>query len=84
MTASTDLDIRITTCPGIFEGKPIIRGLRISVEMVLDLLSQGMTADEVLQEYPILEREDIAACLSYAKSVIACEEAELVLRGGSP
>lgn len=75
------MEIRITSHPGIFGGKPVIRGLRISVEMILDLLSRGMTPDEILSEYPLLEREDIPACLRYAKALVACEEAEMVMTG---
>jgi uncharacterized protein (DUF433 family) len=75
------MEIRITSQPGIFGGKPIVRGLRISVEMVLDLLSQGMTPEEILTEYPLLEKEDIAACLRHAKAVVASEETEIVLTG---
>jgi len=69
---------RITVNPAIFGGKPIIRGLRISVEMILDLLSQGVAVDELLEDYPDLEPEDLLACLAYAKAVIANEEIENV------
>jgi uncharacterized protein (DUF433 family) len=62
---------RITSNPEVFGGKPIIRGLRISVELVLSLLSQGVTFDEILSDYPALVREDIHACLAYARAVIA-------------
>jgi len=55
---------RITSNPEIFGGKPIIRGLRISVELVLSLLSQGVTFEELLADYPALAREDIQACLA--------------------
>lgn len=65
---------RITFNPGIFREKPIIRGLRISVEMILDLLSQAVSLNEILEDYPDLEPEDLRACLSYAKAVIANEE----------
>jgi len=67
---------RITFDPKIFDCKPIIRGLRISVEMILDLLSQGVTELELLEDYPDLEPEDIRACLAYAKTVVANEEVE--------
>ncbi|MFQ5823324.1 MAG: DUF433 domain-containing protein [bacterium] len=68
----------ITINSNIFAGKPIIRGLRISVEMILDLLSQGVTNEEILEDYPDLELEDIYACLAYAKTVIANEDIEVV------
>ena len=73
------MEARISSDPRIFEGKPIIRGLRISVEMILDLLSQGMTTEEILSEYSVLEPEDLSACLRYAKALVACEESELVI-----
>lgn len=62
---------RITADPAIFSGKPIIRGMRISVEHVLSMLAQGETAEAVLEDYPGLEREDILACLAYARAAIA-------------
>jgi uncharacterized protein (DUF433 family) len=57
---------RITVDPGKCGGRPCIRGLRIRVSDVLDLLAAGLTAAQVLEELPDLEREDIAACLRYA------------------
>ena len=57
---------RITTNPEIFGGRPIIRGLRISVESVLRLLAQGEALEAILDDYPELEREDIRACLVFA------------------
>jgi uncharacterized protein (DUF433 family) len=57
---------RITTDPNICHGKPCIRGLRYPVEMVLELLSSGMTTEEILADYEDLEREDILATLSFA------------------
>jgi uncharacterized protein (DUF433 family) len=62
---------RITANPDIFGGKPIIRGMRISVELVLAMLAQGAPAEEILDEYPALESDDIRACLVYAHAVIA-------------
>ena len=62
---------RITATPEIFGGKPIVRGMRISVELILSLLAQGETEDAVLDDYPDLTREDILACLAYAHAVIA-------------
>jgi uncharacterized protein (DUF433 family) len=62
---------RITANPKIFGGKPIIRGMRISVEMILSLLAQGETAETILADYPGLAIEDIRACLAYAHAVIA-------------
>src|SRR5437763_652059 len=57
---------RITANPEIFGGKPIIRGMRISVEMILSLLAQGEKEETILADYPDLEPEDLRACLAYA------------------
>jgi len=57
---------RITIDPAICHGKPCIRGLRYPVEVLLDLLSSGMTFDEVLKDYPDLERDDLRAALAFA------------------
>jgi uncharacterized protein (DUF433 family) len=62
---------RITANRDIFGGKPIVRGMRISVELVLSLLAQGASYEEVLADYPALELADIRACLAYAHAVIA-------------
>ena len=57
---------RITTDPNICHGKPVIRGLRYPVENMLELMASDMTFEEILQDYPDLEREDLLACLEYA------------------
>jgi uncharacterized protein (DUF433 family) len=57
---------RITIDPNVCHGKPCIRGLRYPVETVLGWLSSGMSSDEVLADYPDLEREDVLAALAYA------------------
>ena len=75
------MESRIVSTPGIFGGKPIIRGMRISVEMILDLLSQDVSFEDILDGYPVLEREDILAALRYARDVVACEETALVFDG---
>jgi uncharacterized protein (DUF433 family) len=72
---------RITVNPDIFGGKPIIRGLRISVELVLSLLAQGETAESILADYPDLEPDDIRACLAYAHAVIAHDSLDAVRVG---
>ena len=58
---------RITVDPGIFGGKPIIRGRRLAVEHVLSMLAAGDSPDTILEGYPWLEREDVQACLAYAR-----------------
>jgi uncharacterized protein (DUF433 family) len=60
---------RITINPNICHGKPTIRGLRYPVENMLELLASGMTIDELLTDYPDLEREDFLACLEFAARV---------------
>ena len=57
---------RITLNPNICHGKPTVRNMRYPVEMILDLLSAGMTAEEIMADYPALESEDIQACLLFA------------------
>ena len=71
MTTTHDLLNRITARPDVFGGKPIIRDMRITVELILSLLSQGDTQDELLNDYPGLEPEDIRACIAYAHTVIS-------------
>ena len=61
-----DLTDRITIDPEICHGKPTIRGLRYPVETILELLSSGMTIEEILADYEDLEREDILAALAFA------------------
>lgn len=57
---------RVTSDPGIFGGKPIVRGQRFAVEHLLDYLASGMSETELLAEFPFLEADDIRACLLYA------------------
>lgn len=61
-----NLSDRITIDPDICHGKPTIRGLRYPIEMILELLSSGMTLEEILADYEDLEREDILAVLAFA------------------
>jgi uncharacterized protein (DUF433 family) len=69
---------RITADPEIFRGKPIVRGMRISVELILSLLAQGETTEAILDDYPDLEPADIRACLAYAHAVLAGEQLDAV------
>lgn len=69
---------RITADPEIFGGKPIVRRMRISVELILSLLAQGESVESILDDYPDLERDDIRACLSYAHAVIAHDSIDAV------
>ena len=67
---------RITVDPRIFGGKPIVRGHRLAVEHVLSMLAAGDSFETILEGYPWLERDDILACLVYAKRVVAHERVE--------
>lgn len=60
---------RITVVPGIFGGKPVIRGRRLAVEHVLGMLAAGDDVETILDGYPWLEAEDVQACLIYSRSV---------------
>jgi uncharacterized protein (DUF433 family) len=71
---SKDLLNRITVNPKILVGKPTIRGLRISVEQILNALAAGVPEDDLLKDYPELEADDIRAALAYAASIIAEEQ----------
>lgn len=71
------LSERITIDPSISHGKPSIRGLRYPVEMILELLSSGMTFEEILADYEDLEREDILAVLDYAARLSQTKRIEM-------
>ena len=68
---------RITIDPSICHGKPTIRGLRYPVEMILELLSAGMSTDEILDDYEDLEQDDLLAVLSYAARLSQVKRVEL-------
>ncbi|MGC1377505.1 MAG: DUF433 domain-containing protein [Anaerolineales bacterium] len=70
---------RITFNPKIFGGKPIIRGRRLAVEHILEMMAAGDTPEIILQGYPWLERDDIQACLVYASRLISHERVELMV-----
>ncbi|MDP3049100.1 MAG: DUF433 domain-containing protein [Thermodesulfovibrionales bacterium] len=65
---------RIAIDPAVLVGKPIIKGTRIAVEFVIDLLAQGWTEPEILRNYPGLTHEDILACLKYAGETLDSEK----------
>ena len=64
---------RITADPRVLVGKPTIRGMRISVEQILDSLAAGVPEQELLEDYPALEPDDIKAALLYARDIVASE-----------
>ena len=68
---NSELLKRITARADVFGGKPIIRDMRLSVETILSLLAQGAGSEEILEDYPKLEQDDIRACIAYAHAVIA-------------
>jgi len=69
---------RIKRDPEIMLGKPVIKGTRITVELILDLLARDQTAKTILKEYPELEPEDIKAALAYAAAALGTEETHWV------
>jgi len=72
---------RITVNPAIFGGKPIIGGRRLAVEHVLGMLAAGDTVETILEGYPWLEREDVLACLVYARRLVGHERVEPFISG---
>jgi uncharacterized protein (DUF433 family) len=70
---------RITLNPEVCFGKPTVRNMRYSVEMLLDLMSAGMTFDEIIEDYPALEREDLQACLAFAGKLVQVNSINKVL-----
>jgi uncharacterized protein (DUF433 family) len=64
---------RITIDPQVLVGKPVVRGTRLSVEFIVGLLAQGWGESEVLKNYPGLTRDDLLACLEYARDRLAAE-----------
>jgi uncharacterized protein (DUF433 family) len=72
---------RIIVDPDILVGKPIVKGTRISVEFVVDLLGRGWTQEQILREYNHLSAEDVQACLAYASEVLKAERVHLLPTG---
>jgi uncharacterized protein (DUF433 family) len=72
-SAAMDWQEYITLDPEILVGKPIIKGNRLAVEFIIDLLAQGWSEAEILRNYPGITPEQIQACLSYASSLLQAE-----------
>jgi uncharacterized protein (DUF433 family) len=72
---------RITVNPEIMGGRPCVRGLRISVGLVVNLIANGMTPSEIVGEYPSLEEEDVRQCLHYAARLAENREVSLAISG---
>jgi uncharacterized protein (DUF433 family) len=70
MAQARQLYPRIESDPEILHGKPVIQGTRMSVEVILDNLAGGDTFDDLLEDYPFLKREDIAAAIEYAAHLL--------------
>ena len=70
---------RITISPEICHGKPVIRGMRIPVQSVLEYLAAGDSTEDLLAEFPDLERDDLRACLEFAAQTLKLKSQHLVL-----
>ncbi len=69
-----DWQDRITIDPKVLVGKPVIKGSRLPIEIILEKLAYGETEDEILKEYPFLKKEDIKAALLYAAKTLSLEK----------
>jgi uncharacterized protein (DUF433 family) len=69
-----DWQSRIVIDPEILVGKPVIKGTRLAVEFIIDLLAQGWTETDILRNYPGVTRQDIQACLAYASTILKAEK----------
>jgi uncharacterized protein (DUF433 family) len=65
---------RIDIDPEVLVGKPVVKGTRLAVEFIIDLLAQGWTDRDILNNYPGITREDIQACLAYASETLKVEK----------
>ena len=74
MSDATKWQERIVIDPTILVGKPAVKGTRLAVEFIVDLLAKGWSEAQILDNYPGLVREDIRACLAYASAVLHAEK----------
>jgi uncharacterized protein (DUF433 family) len=65
---------RIVLDPAVLDGKPVVRGTRLAVDFVIGLMADGWQEADILRNYPVLTREDIGACLAYARDVLKSEK----------
>ena len=65
---------RIVIDPDILVGKPVVKGTRLAVEFIIDLMAQGWSEADILRNYPRLTRQDLQACLGYASSILSAEK----------
>ena len=68
---------RITVDPKVLVGKPVIKGTRLAVEFIVELLANGWTEQQILENYPGITQEDISACLHYATDILKTERVYL-------
>lgn len=83
MATNRKLLQRITARSDVFGGKPVVRDLRISVELVLSLLAQGIEPETILNDYPDLDADDIRACIAYAHAIISRDTLAAIAVGDS-
>ena len=65
---------RIVLDPAVLAGKPVIRGTRLSVDLIIGLMADGWSEADILRNYPGLTRDDLAACLAYARDILKSEK----------
>jgi uncharacterized protein (DUF433 family) len=70
---------RIVVDPEILVGKPVVKGTRLAVEFIIDLMAQGWSEAEILRNYPGLTQADVQACLSYASDILRAEKVYPIL-----
>ena len=75
---------RIAVDPDVLVGKPVVKGTRIAVEFVIDLLARGWTTEQILREYDHLQAEDVLACLTYAGELLKSERVYPTPHGFAP
>jgi uncharacterized protein (DUF433 family) len=73
---------RIVVDPDVLVGKPVVKGTRLAVEFLVELLAQDWTYEQILDNYPGLTRQDILACLSYASDALHAEKIYPLAEGG--
>ena len=83
MATNRQLLQRITARSDVFGGKPVVRDLRVSVELILSLLAQGIEPETILNDYPDLDADDIRACIAYAHAIISRDTLAAIAVGDS-
>ncbi len=78
--ADADVKERIAVNPDVMVGKPVIRGTRIPVDLIVRLVAQGMSVRKILEDYPQLTEEDIRAALLYSADIVSGESVTLMVK----